>query len=603
MPRSGVVQLSPPISENIARAGLRNQTTPWKDSESPSNDTNARAYGDLTWPPTNKTTHSQSQLSATMPITSLPDETANLLTAAAHYPSFESAVERVFTLLHPRSASTTIQIHPEALRFTISFTPTAPIPPLRATLRALSTLASVELQTPDHRTHFRSAHAHARRVEGGRVHAVHVWELFHSTPVRRRLESLRDPVDIASSTRERVVRAALRYAGRAVCLVADGTLFRYTGALSADALQQAFGLRVTWVRVQARDGRGRVTGFLAREGTGTRRYQLAAREGLEDGLVVQHVNSVWRRVANRCAAFVVMVEGVVGEDLVERAIREALGVVKERDMKITGVKKRKPGVERVRFGEAMPGKPARKRPLSDGRLSVRVSRTKRPASAVEDAYKRMIPSWRNPCLPSRGRKLPAGIDDKRAVCMTKERIAKVRIVGQVDRKFIVVADDQGIYALDQHAASERFLYELMLRRCLSERGSTKLANPRMVDIPVEFRQYSDRVLKIAKAWGWRFEDGQVTHVPQFPGLDIVPEPESLVEWFEEFAEGGRGTPRAVTNVTASAACHKAVRFGDVLTREMCSSIVACLAECEVPFLCAHGRPNVVPLVAFDNRDV
>jgi DNA mismatch repair protein MLH3 len=37
-------------------------------------------------------------------------------------------------------------------------------------------------------------------------------------------------------------------------------------------------------------------------------------------------------------------------------------------------------------------------------------------------------------------------------------------------------------------------------------------------------------------------------------------------------------------------------FGDRLTLDQCERLVARLAETRTPFVCAHGRPSLVPLI-------
>lgn len=54
-------------------------------------------------------------------------------------------------------------------------------------------------------------------------------------------------------------------------------------------------------------------------------------------------------------------------------------------------------------------------------------------------------------------------------------------------------------------------------------------------------------------------------------------------------------PRAVRRVLNSKACRGAIMFGDELDDAQCKTLVSDLAECEHPFICAHGRPSVAPL--------
>jgi DNA mismatch repair protein MLH3 len=75
-------------------------------------------------------------------------------------------------------------------------------------------------------------------------------------------------------------------------------------------------------------------------------------------------------------------------------------------------------------------------------------------------------------------------------------------------------------------------------------------------------------------------------------------PEKLLSHLDALAAGAstNAMPLPILDALASAACHGAVRFGDSLTHAQCSAIVMALADCDLPFLCAHGRPSIVPLV-------
>lgn len=47
-------------------------------------------------------------------------------------------------------------------------------------------------------------------------------------------------------------------------------------------------------------------------------------------------------------------------------------------------------------------------------------------------------------------------------------------------------------------------------------------------------------------------------------------------------------------------------FNDELKKEQCQELLRKLADCAFPFVCAHGRPSVVPLVGMEGgvcRDV
>lgn len=75
-------------------------------------------------------------------------------------------------------------------------------------------------------------------------------------------------------------------------------------------------------------------------------------------------------------------------------------------------------------------------------------------------------------------------------------------------------------------------------------------------------------------------------------------------------------PRALIRLLQSKACRGAIMFGDELSYDQARKLVAAVAECDLPFQCAHGalviaffcssflhsystgRPSMVPLLNF-----
>ena len=56
-------------------------------------------------------------------------------------------------------------------------------------------------------------------------------------------------------------------------------------------------------------------------------------------------------------------------------------------------------------------------------------------------------------------------------------------------------------------------------------------------------------------------------------------------------------PPALVDMVNSRACRSAIMFNDALSHAECEELVQKLARCVFPFMCAHGRPSMVPLVS------
>lgn len=272
--------------------------------------------------------------------------------------------------------------------------------------------------------------------------------------------------------------------------------------------------------------------------------------------------------------------------------------------------------------------PARPMLRRGGAVSPRFHRLPlRNSTALLTAMKNAAPHWKNQCLPCAGapvRKLlgygrraqgPTCPDVlPQQVQITKEGLCGARVVGQADRKFIIVIDRSAtLFAIDQHAASERIHYESYQQALRHEDGLTNsVAMCPALRVPITPLQKREAVTHAAtmSSWGWKFEaltnDCNVLHVSRVPCIRracvLLDNPAHLLEYLEALSAGfpPKSIPTPLVEALALAACHTAVRFGDCLDMRQCEAIVRGLSECDVPFICAHGRPSVVPLLRLDD---
>lgn len=279
---------------------------------------------------------------------------------------------------------------------------------------------------------------------------------------------------------------------------------------------------------------------------------------------------------------------------------------------------------------------------NDSIARVAVARRAVSAHDVESVFRRHAgPQWTNPCFEARGRPSRAVVSasgsraaytragnsahcefDQMKVNISREAFGTMRIIGQIDKKFIIVVDgqhntkgengDEGMtmYAIDQHAASERALYERYLKHATVGRvKSFTLARAKRVKVTYSQRRSAEENQAILSKWSWTIElpgdeDDivQMVRVPQLKcgrlGTIVVGDSQQLCNYLDSFLNGAaRGNiPKPMVEAVASAACHSAVRFGDVLCKAQCEAVVRSLEICDNPFACAHGRPSIVPLL-------
>ncbi|KAI2615105.1 hypothetical protein GGR54DRAFT_614067 [Hypoxylon sp. NC1633] len=102
------------------------------------------------------------------------------------------------------------------------------------------------------------------------------------------------------------------------------------------------------------------------------------------------------------------------------------------------------------------------------------------------------------------------------------------------------------------------------------------------------------LIELLRKEAWKLDE-QGHSTSQRMTTETVPEdgenPAGL-HWLARF----HGCPQGILEMINSRACRSSIMFNDYLSLAECSDLVRRLADCALPFQCAHGRPSMVPLV-------
>jgi len=77
-----------------------------------------------------------------------------------------------------------------------------------------------------------------------------------------------------------------------------------------------------------------------------------------------------------------------------------------------------------------------------------------------------------------------------------------------------------------------------------------------------------------------------------PNETAASEPDVTLNWARQIG----ACPNGIVDLLSSRACRSAVMFNDLLSLRDCEQLVGKLARCAFPFICAHGRVSMEPLV-------
>ncbi|KAL4809107.1 hypothetical protein BDV18DRAFT_133965 [Aspergillus unguis] len=273
-----------------------------------------------------------------------------------------------------------------------------------------------------------------------------------------------------------------------------------------------------------------------------------------------------------------------------------------------------------------------------------------PASDTNNMWlENVLENWKNPVFGRAERRIDAletevdanahsfhkqcGLDSfgvsKYRGKLRRRDLAAARVIGQVDRKFILVEmAASSLVLIDQHAADERCRVE-RLSQDFFDSGLNAVrtieVDPIVVEIPAAEASLFRRQAEFFQSWGVEYEVQQtkqnasllVKSLPALIAERCRTEPDQLISliraetWkrtengkaLQTAGEGpggwvGRlaGCPQGILDMINSRACRTAIMFNDVLSVDECRELVKRLAICVFPFQCAHGRPSMVPLL-------
>jgi DNA mismatch repair protein MutL len=190
--------------------------------------------------------------------------------------------------------------------------------------------------------------------------------------------------------------------------------------------------------------------------------------------------------------------------------------------------------------------------------------------------------------------------------VTESKIMQeLRILGILNKTYIVGEMSGAMVMIDQHAAAERILYERFTEELRAEAVKTqKLLISELVHLSPKLFQTGKHFRGLLLELGYDTEDFgvstiMVNTIPVVLGkqfnktsfLDILDdldkngEPRSLEEFFHKRF--------------ARMACRTAIKAGDEITLPQIKKYIQDLGDLNVPYACPHGRPIIVKISFYE----
>ncbi len=171
------------------------------------------------------------------------------------------------------------------------------------------------------------------------------------------------------------------------------------------------------------------------------------------------------------------------------------------------------------------------------------------------------------------------------------------VIGQLQDTFIVAANDEEVFFIDQHVAHERVLFE-RLERAL--RASPLPSQELLFAQPVELGPGKAELIRewtpMLEELGFGLESfgGSTLLLRAVPALLKGEEPRRLIEGLLDEVNAGHRDETAplLHRALAFVACRAAIKAHAPLQRDEMGRLLHDLSGTETPYFCPHGRPIV-----------
>ncbi len=173
-----------------------------------------------------------------------------------------------------------------------------------------------------------------------------------------------------------------------------------------------------------------------------------------------------------------------------------------------------------------------------------------------------------------------------------------KILGQIHHTFIAAETEEGFLLMDQHAAHERVMFEVLMKNFKTGHPAkqTLLMDEILELHPRQVEQLKSALPVLLKI-GFEIEEfGENAFVVRaYPAILEGENPLEFLRSFVEEREDGMIETRLEQHeetIAALMACkRRSVKAHDVLTMIQMQALIERLGRCENPYSCPHGRPT------------
>ncbi|OCN05720.1 DNA mismatch repair protein MutL [Erysipelotrichaceae bacterium MTC7] len=175
-------------------------------------------------------------------------------------------------------------------------------------------------------------------------------------------------------------------------------------------------------------------------------------------------------------------------------------------------------------------------------------------------------------------------------------LPKMRALAQLHKAYILAEGDDGLYIIDQHAAQERYNFEVIKQKVqagikdqqdllvpitltsnLQAVSSVDQLNHTLEPLGIQFEVFGDNSFVVRSLPIWLVHTNEQAFLQDMVDFYIKNEEVDI----EELRK----------HTLATMACHSSIRFNRSLSLAEMQQVITDLEHCEQPFHCPHGRPT------------
>lgn len=182
-------------------------------------------------------------------------------------------------------------------------------------------------------------------------------------------------------------------------------------------------------------------------------------------------------------------------------------------------------------------------------------------------------------------------------------ILSINLIGSIFNTYLLGADENSFYLIDQHAAHERVFYEEFLAQLNEpEKNQQIILAPIVKEVSYAVKHNIENWLYFLKNIGFDIEEFGVKSyiiksIPLF--MELTEAENFLTDFLETVDEDTDFNDKQKVDKIIMKSCKNAVKAHDHLDMKEMEALLTQLSRCSNPFSCPHGRPVFIRMTQYE----